>query len=130
MKAYQQKKIHNTKTEQTFISTGFSDWKKATEKFKKHESSQCHKESLEQIIVLPSTSKDIGEMFSSQHAAEKEKSRECLLKVIQSLKYLSRQSIALRKGSDEIDSNFIQLLKSIFKSDFNSCQANTCDVSN
>ena len=117
VKAYQQKKIHNTKTEQTFISTGFSDWKKATEKFKKHESSQCHKESLEQIIVLPSTSKDIGEMFSSQHAAEKEKSRECLLKVIQSLKYLSRQSIALRKGSDETDSNFIQLLKLQAESD-------------
>ena len=41
--------------EQTFISTGFSNWKDVIAKFTKHESSQCHKESVLKTVTLPAT---------------------------------------------------------------------------
>ena len=54
--------------EQTFISTGFSNWKDATAKFSKHEGSQCHKDSVLKMITLPATTCDVGELLSSQLA--------------------------------------------------------------
>ena len=57
--------------EQTFISTGFSNWKDAIAKFTKHESSQCHKESVLKTVTLPATTSDVSEMLSSQIAVER-----------------------------------------------------------
>ena len=36
----------STKKEGAFISTGFSNWKKASEKFRKHQQSSYHRESV------------------------------------------------------------------------------------
>ena len=38
--------------EQRFISSGFSNWKDATAKFAKYESSRCHKDSVLKTITL------------------------------------------------------------------------------
>ena len=44
---YQNKHLNSVSNmEQTFISTGFSNWKDATSKFSKHESNLCHKEGV------------------------------------------------------------------------------------
>ena len=51
--------------EQTFISTGFCNWKDATTKFAKHEGSQCHKEAVLKSVTLPSSTRNVGEMLSS-----------------------------------------------------------------
>ncbi len=53
----------------------------------------------------------MGELLSSAHAKEKALNRHCLLKVICSLCFLSRQGCAIRGHGDDNDGNFYQLLK-------------------
>ena len=78
--------------ENTFISTGFSNWKDATARFTKHEASQCHKEAVLKAITLPATTSDVGEMLSSQLARE------------------SLARLPFRGNSDEVDSNYMRLI--------------------
>jgi len=59
---------------------------------------------------LPSTCSDIGEMLS-KHADIKKVNRECLLKILSNIQFLARQGIAFCGDGDEVDSNFMQLLK-------------------
>ena len=54
---------------------------------------------------------DVGEMLSSQHAKEKAERRQCLLKIIENVKFLVCQGLALRGDGKEEDSNFTQLLE-------------------
>ena len=61
-----EKKQLNTiisKKEDAFLSTGCSNWKKAPEEFRKHESSYCHPEAST-MSVIRKTHEDIGEVFS------------------------------------------------------------------
>ena len=61
------KLLHSVSSlEQTFISTGFCNWKDATTKVAKHEASQCHKEAVLKSVTLPSSMRNIGKMFSFQ----------------------------------------------------------------
>ena len=74
MKCDREKKfLASTKREQAFISKGYAYWKEATTAFKKHMSSDCHYEAVQALIILPKCTKDIGELQSAQHAAEKAK---------------------------------------------------------
>ena len=43
------------------------------------------------------------------HSKEKRDNRECLLKILSSVRLLARQGLALRGDGDESDSNYIQL---------------------
>ena len=101
----------------SFVKRGFSYWKDATIAFKKHESSDCHKEAVHVSFVLPQAYPDIGEMLSSEHAQQKKQNRYCLLKIVSNFKFLARQGIALRRDCDDADSNFIQLMKMSAKDD-------------
>eukprot|EP00105_Crassostrea_gigas_P017526 XP_011435339.1 PREDICTED: zinc finger MYM-type protein 1-like [Crassostrea gigas] len=74
-------KISNSKLDGSFLSTGFSNWKDATSKFRKHQDSDCHKEAVERKLKLPRETKDIA-----------------------------RQGLPIR-GHDDNKSNLIQLLK-------------------
>ena len=96
--------------EQTFISSGFSNWKDATAKFAKHEGSRCHKDSVLKTITLPATTSDVGEMLSSQLAKERLERRKCLLKWLSNARFLSRQGLAFRDDGEELDSNFVRLI--------------------
>ena len=100
--------LAENKKEQAFISVGFNNWKKALDKFKKHQHSACHKTSVtyEQTVHK---SKNCPEMLDSALRKEREINQKCLLKIIETLQYLSRQGIPLR-GHDDAESNFIQLL--------------------
>lgn len=49
-------------------------------------------------------------MLSSQHAQEKRKNRDYILKIFLSIRLLARQGMAMRGDSDESDGNFMQLL--------------------
>ena len=111
VKALQSKRMTAKRADPSFVQKGFSYWKDATIAFKKHESSECHKEAVQVMISLPATCPDVGEMLSSQHAQQKMENRECLLKVLANLKFLARQGLPLRGDGDDSDSNFIQLLK-------------------
>ena len=43
----------SSKKEDAFLSTGYSNWKKALQKFRTHESSNCHLEALCQLYEKP-----------------------------------------------------------------------------
>ena len=45
-----------------FISNGFSNWKKALQKFKEHQTSECHKLAVDHEIVLPNTNHTIVDL--------------------------------------------------------------------
>ena len=99
----------STKRELTFISKEYTNWKDACEAFQKHFNSDCHKEAVESI-ELPLKTGDVGEMLCTEHKKEKEANRAMLRKIIESIRYLARQGLALRGHKDEADSNFSQLL--------------------
>lgn len=84
----------SSKQENAFTIDGFGNWKKALQRFKEHESSQGHRESMEKFILMRQPS------ISSQLATELEKNqalhRKLLKKEISSIKYLLRQGMPLR----------------------------------
>ena len=111
VQALRSKRMDVKRGESAFTSTGFCNWKDGTVGLKKHEDSASHKEAMEVMVVIPSSCPDVAEMLSKEHAAQKKDSRQCLLKILSNLRFLSRQGIALRGDGNESDSNFVQLLK-------------------
>lgn len=99
----------DTRSERQFLSDGFRNWKNAlckTKGFHKHECSQCHKHA----VTLLTQSGNIDELLKKQQKSQKEENRNCLLKIVQNISFLACQGIALRKGKQEEESNFKQLL--------------------
>lgn len=81
------------------MTRGFSNWKDATLSFKRHERSASHCEAVH-----------IGEQLSRQHAIQKIRNRDALYQIISSIRFLSRQGLALRGDGCERDGNLTQLL--------------------
>ena len=110
--------ITNNKDE-AFTRSGFSNWKKALERFEKHQSTLEHREAIELVKTIPNATKDVGGMLSGVHAQQKAENREILQMMLSSIRYLGRQGLALRGQckvddlgrSGELDSNFLQLLR-------------------
>ena len=102
--------------EQTFISTGYSNWKKALSRFKEHQTSECHKVAVDFEIVLPKTCGDVIDVTNTIAKETRAQNRHCLAKIIESLQYLARQGLAIRGDNDE-ESNFFQLLKLMARDD-------------
>ena len=104
-----------------FSALGFYNWKKAVEKFSKHERSACHLHALMMITAAKTVGMDVGDKLSVDHAEQMALNRKCLLAIISSIQFLARQGLALSgtyTNSDdhlngirgEVDSNFMQLL--------------------
>ena len=62
-------------------------------------------------VDLPSSVKDIAETLQSELTKQKMENRQMLLKILSNIRFLARQSIAVRGDGDEENSNFIQLFK-------------------
>ena len=92
------------------MSRGFSNWKDACVSFGKHELSATHKEAVEMILTLPATTKNVGSLLSRQYSQQVATNRKMLLKITSTIRFLTRQGLALR-GHDHMEGNFIQLLK-------------------
>ena len=75
------------------------------------------KQANDRLFTAPKTEKgDIGDLLSATHANNKEQSKTFLLKILQNIRFLARQSLAFRgnwsyKEKNEEDSNDYQLLK-------------------
>ena len=53
----------STKREPSFLSKGYTNWKEAKSTFKKQQTSACHLEALEAVVILPKQIiGDIGEV--------------------------------------------------------------------
>ena len=97
------------KIQQTFITKGFSDWKKAMDKFADHEKCSSHRHAVMQLQQSASTP-SIDVQLSAQRAADQARARLALLKLISSVRFLARQGLALR-GHDENEGNLMQLIQ-------------------
>ena len=98
--------------DQAFIGRGFKNWNDATRVFRCHELSACHKEAVERVVTLPSTTKHVGELLTSTLAEDRKKNRLMLLHILGVVRFLGRQGLPFRGSthSSEVDSNFSQLL--------------------
>ena len=99
-----------TKLEMTFIETGFTNWKKAMEKFKDHENSSCHREAIH-VSEIPERNANLPEIFDSKLTYEKFDNRQAFLEILESIRYLGRQGLPLR-GHDDSQGNVMQLMMS------------------
>ena len=91
--------------DKSFLTTGFTNWKDATAKFTKHETSDFHKMCVEALSAA-----DVGDMLNREAATERKQNRTYLLKILSSVRFLARQGLPLRGDGDETNSNFHQLL--------------------
>ena len=66
IQAYKEDKLRASNLELAFISKVFNNWKDASVKFKEHESSNCHKDSMIVTVDLPSFVKDIAETLQRE----------------------------------------------------------------
>jgi len=79
--------------------------------FNYHPRSTCHKIATEIMVTLPKTVQNVSDLHSSSHAEGKRANRGYLLKVVQCLRFLAQQGLALRgDGPEETNSNHMQLL--------------------
>ena len=95
------------KKEDTFIDTGFDNWKKAHERFAQHTQSSLHKEAIFKIEQLKHDS--VHTLLCRHAIADQKLHREMLLNQLSTLRYLLRQGMAIR-GHNDVDSNLTQLL--------------------
>ena len=96
-----------------FTQTGFSNWQKALDKFRKHETSDCHINAVYMVSKAATASSGIDEILSTSLAKEKASNRAALLVILSTIRFLARQGLPLRGnyiGGGEVNSNFMQLL--------------------
>ena len=98
------------KKEFSFLTEGFANWKKATERFRDHQKSECHKISLDLEVNLQKNYGNVNEMLNVETKKILQSNRLCLMKVMETLQYLCRQGLAIQ-GNTDFASNFVQLLK-------------------
>ncbi|CAF1389160.1 unnamed protein product [Rotaria sordida] len=108
-----EREIHPTKTKLfphhvTFIVNGYCDWKNAISRFKLHEKTKLHLDSI--YVVNQQMKPNIAIQLTSATKKQQEQRRQSLSIQISCIIYLLRQGLALR-GHDDENSNLIQLLK-------------------
>jgi len=92
----------------SFIESGFNNWKKGLEKFKRHESSSCHREAVMKLHSVKAEV-NVSAQISEQKKQEMATSRSCLKQIFSSIAYLAMQGLAIRGHNDDM-SNFSNLL--------------------
>ena len=95
----------DSRSESSFLSDGFRNWKSdlcKTKGFLKHERALYHKHAVTMLTQPGHINEQLKEWLKSQ----KEENRNCLLKIVQSKSYHSRQGIALCKGKQDEESNY------------------------
>jgi len=96
-----------TQNEDTFIHKGFANWKKATDRFAKHERSACHSHAVYQLQQLKRPS--VCAQLSEQKLNEQASCRSSLVQLFSTLRFLARQALPIR-GHVEQNGNYSQLL--------------------
>ena len=98
MKANSGKKLHwSLNTDPAFVTVGFTNWKKAMERFSNHKALKCHKKPvLRGVITLPVTTQNIDEVLSKVHQGEKQECQQCVLKICSNIQFLAQQGLPLR----------------------------------
>lgn len=82
------------KVEDAFISKGFNNWKKARERFSRHQTGECHREAQMKLRNLHAPS--VAAELVSQAQSAQAKNQLMLLRQLSSLKFLLRQGMAIQ----------------------------------
>ena len=81
-------------SENTFISKGFFNWKKAIEKFQNQQKTSAHMISHGNLRFRSSNT-DVDAQLSAHHMEEQRKARNALMKIVTTLQYLAQQTQTL-----------------------------------
>ena len=100
--------------ERAFTSREFTNWKKATKSFAKHQKTKVHRAALVYESVVPQCG-DVLEMTLTELNKKRLAERKSLLKIMDCIPYLARQGIAFR--GDEGNDNLTQLFKLLNRND-------------
>ena len=103
----EQKSALASKADGAFINTGFSNWKKALQRFSEHEDSDCHSAA---VTTYLHQKQPVSTQLSSQLQKQQQVARNSFLKIVGGVMCLARQGNALR-GHDNKEGNFHQLIK-------------------
>ena len=95
------------KVEDAFVSKGFSNWKKARERFGRHQTGECHRETQMKLRNLHAPS--VAAQLVLQAQSTQAENQLMLLRQLSSLKLLLRQGMAIR-GHKEENGNLVQLM--------------------
>ncbi|KAI6656188.1 hypothetical protein LOD99_1521 [Oopsacas minuta] len=109
VKSLQKKKMTAKKADPSFTQKGFSYWKDATIAFKSTRHRIVTRKLLRCQLLYLVLALMLRKCFHLR-IVSKEDNRECLLKIISNLKFLTRQGLPLR-GDGDTDLNFTQLMK-------------------
>jgi hypothetical protein len=97
----------SSKSEDSFITKGFSNWKNSKERFKEHEKSYCHRHAVAACEAL--SRQTVVAMMNIGFEKDQEIRRQMLLKQLCCLRYLMRQGLPVRGHCNE--GNLYQLMK-------------------
>ena len=78
------------KYQPAFVEDGFSNFKKATDKFRAHEDSDMHKEA----VMKSSSDVSVDEMLSAQVASDQQYHRSMLMKLISTVSCTTRTGVS------------------------------------
>ena len=81
------------RADQVFVTSGFSNWKKAIQRFRDHEFSIAHKNAL---LTTAASKNPIDQQLQTEAENIRQKRQQSLLKQLSALHYLLRQGIAIR----------------------------------
>lgn len=100
---------YDQKAYKAFVKDGYCNWKKAVDSFRSHERSNVHRRAMSSVISHRQ-GQNVSKMISSKYVQDKSDARVCLIKIIESIRFLAVQGLALRGHSEE-KSNFTVLLR-------------------
>ena len=96
-----------------FTKCGFNNWRKAIDKFAKHEKSESHCHAVSMVISASKECMDVGSKLSKEYEEKRAQNCKGLLAIISTIRFLARQGLAIRgvhiDGHGETNSNFMQL---------------------
>lgn len=109
------------KKEDAFISTGFSAWQKASERFSRHETSSSHQSSMDSWDNFKKETPSVASQLDEGHAlqqSEKEKAklrnREYMTRLIDLIRTLAKSGRPLRGHNEKKESDDKGLFLEIF----------------
>ena len=83
----------NIRADQAFVTTGSSNWKKAIERFKDHEQSVAHKNT---VMTIAAPKDPIDQQLLKEVENTKKKRQQSLLRQLSALHFLLHQGITIR----------------------------------
>lgn len=102
--------------EESFTKVGVNNWKKALEKFRKHEKSEImHLKAVQFLNEYRKPGLSVADALSSVHTQKVQANRKYLKFIIETILFLGKQNLALRGHNESIRSfnrdNFLELLE-------------------